>query len=34
MRADWELERTQEVDSRFKRADQGSMRGDFRPYRT
>ena len=34
MRADWKLERTQEVDFRFQRADQGSKRADFRPYRT
>ena len=34
MRADCKLERTQEVDFRFQRADQGSKRADFRPYRT
>ena len=34
MRADWKLERTQEVGFRFQRADQGSKRADFRPYRT
>ena len=34
MRADWKLERTEEVDFRFQRADQGSKRADFRPYRT
>ena len=34
MRADWKHEKTQEVDFRFQRADQGSKRADFRPYRT
>ena len=34
MRADWKLERTQEVDFRFQKADQGSKRADFRSYRT
>ena len=33
MRADWKHERTQEVDFRFQKADQGSKRADFRPER-